>query len=48
VVAAIASLKTELPLETADDILSYKPEGIHKIAPRPVLIIGRVGLSHWV
>ncbi len=38
---AIASLKTELPLETADDILSYKPEEvIHKIAPRPVLIIG--------
>src|SRR5215471_4310265 len=38
---AIASLKTELPLETADDILSYRPEEvIHKIAPRPVLIIG--------
>lgn len=38
---AIASLKTELPLETADDILSYKPEEvIHKIAPRPVLLIG--------
>jgi pimeloyl-ACP methyl ester carboxylesterase len=38
---AIAALKTELPLETADDILSYKPEEvIHKIAPRPVLIIG--------
>jgi fermentation-respiration switch protein FrsA (DUF1100 family) len=38
---AIASLKTELPLETADDILSYKPEAvIDKIAPRPVLIIG--------
>jgi hypothetical protein len=38
---AIASLKTELPLETADDILSYKPEEvIHKISPRPLLIIG--------
>jgi len=38
---AIASLKTELPLETADDILSYKPEEVvHKIAPRPLLIIG--------
>ncbi len=38
---AIASLKTELPLETADDILSYKPEAvIHQISPRPVLIIG--------
>jgi hypothetical protein len=38
---AIASLKTELPLETADDILSYKPEEvIHQISPRPVLIIG--------
>ena len=38
---AIASLKTELPLETADDILSYKPEAVvHQIAPRPLLIIG--------
>lgn len=38
---AIASLKTELPLETADDILSYKPEAVvHLIAPRPLLIIG--------
>ena len=37
----IAALKTELPLETADDILSYKPEAVaHLIAPRPVLIIG--------
>jgi len=38
---AIASLKTELPLETADDILSYKPEAVvHQIAPRPLLVIG--------
>ena len=38
---AIASLKTELPLETAEDILSYKPEAVvHQIAPRPLLIIG--------
>jgi hypothetical protein len=38
---AIASLKTELPLETAEDILSYKPETVaHLIAPRPLLIIG--------
>jgi fermentation-respiration switch protein FrsA (DUF1100 family) len=38
---AIASLKTELPLETAEDILSYKPEEVvHLIAPRPLLIIG--------
>lgn len=37
----IAALKTELPLETADDILSYKPEAVaHLIAPRPVLVIG--------
>ena len=37
----IASLKSELPLETADNMLSYKPEAvIHQIAPRPVLIIG--------
>jgi len=38
---AIASLKTELPLETAEDILAYKPEEVvHRIAPRPLLIIG--------
>ena len=37
----IAALKTELPIETADDILSYKPEAVaHLISPRPVLIIG--------
>lgn len=37
----IAALKTELPLETADDLLSYKPEAVaHLISPRPVLIIG--------
>jgi uncharacterized protein len=37
----IAALKTELPLETADDILSYKPEAVaHLIAPRPLLVIG--------
>lgn len=37
----IASLKSELPLETAEDLLYYKPEAVvHKIAPRPVLFIG--------
>lgn len=37
----IASLKSELPLETADDLLTYKPEAVvHQIAPRPLLIIG--------
>jgi len=37
----IASLKSELPLETAEDIMSYKPEAVvHQIAPRPLLIIG--------
>lgn len=37
----IASLKSELPLETADDLLTYKPEAVvYQIAPRPVLFIG--------
>jgi len=37
----IASLKSELPLETAEDMMSYKPEAVvHQIAPRPLLIIG--------
>ncbi|MGE0823963.1 MAG: alpha/beta hydrolase [Candidatus Binatia bacterium] len=37
----IAALKSELPLETADDILSYKPEAVvAQIAPRPLLVIG--------
>jgi len=37
----IASLKSELPLETAEDIMFYKPEAVvHQIAPRPLLIIG--------
>lgn len=37
----VASLKSELPLETAEDIMSYKPEQVvHLIAPRPLLIIG--------
>jgi hypothetical protein len=37
----IASLKSELPLETADDLMSYKPEAVAaEIAPRPLLIIG--------
>lgn len=37
----IASLKSELPLETADDLLTYKPEAVvHQIAPRPLLLIG--------
>src|SRR5262249_56168793 len=36
----IASLKSELPLETAEDIMSYKPESfVHQIAPRPLLLI---------
>src|SRR2546422_122557 len=37
----IASLKSELPIETAEDIMHYKPEAVvHKISPRPVLLIG--------
>lgn len=37
----IAALKSELPLETADDLLTYKPEAVvHHLAPRPLLIIG--------
>jgi pimeloyl-ACP methyl ester carboxylesterase len=37
----IAALKSELPLETAEDIMSYKPEAVvQDIAPRPLLIIG--------
>lgn len=37
----IASLKSELPLETAEDIMFYKPEAVvQQIAPRPLLIIG--------
>src|SRR4051812_17737146 len=37
----IASLKSELPLETAEDMMSYTPEAVvHQIAPRPLLIIG--------
>lgn len=37
----IAALKSELPLETAEDMMSYKPEAVvHQIAPRPLLIIG--------
>jgi len=36
-----AALKTELPLETADDLMAYKPEAeVHLIAPRPLLLIG--------
>jgi alpha-beta hydrolase superfamily lysophospholipase len=31
----------ELPLETAEDLISYKPEAVvHQISPRPLLIIG--------
>jgi len=37
----LSSLKSELLLETADDLLSYKPEEVvDRIAPRPLLIIG--------
>ena len=37
----LSSLKSELLLETADDLLSYKPEDVvDRISPRPLLIIG--------
>jgi len=39
--AATKALTVELPLEAADDLLTYKPElEIHRIAPRPVFVIG--------
>jgi fermentation-respiration switch protein FrsA (DUF1100 family) len=38
---SLAQLKSELPLETAEDIMYYKPEAtVHEISPRPLLIIG--------
>ncbi len=39
--AATKSLNVEMPLETADDLLTYKPDlEVHRIAPRPVFMIG--------
>ena len=30
-----------MPLETADDLLTYKPElEVHRVAPRPLFVIG--------
>jgi uncharacterized protein len=38
---ATKALSVELPLETADDLLTYKPElEVHRISPRPLLVIG--------
>ncbi len=37
----LSQLKSELPLETAEDIMHYKPEAVvHLIAPRPLLLVG--------
>jgi alpha-beta hydrolase superfamily lysophospholipase len=37
----VAAADIELPLETAGDLISYKPETVvHRISPRPLLIIG--------
>jgi len=39
--AATKALSVEMPLETADDLLTYKPElEVHRIAPRPLFVIG--------
>lgn len=36
----LAALRITLPLETADDIMSYHPERVvHEIAPRPLLLV---------
>jgi predicted acyl esterase len=36
----LKALRITLPLETADDIMSYRPERVvHEIAPRPLLLI---------
>lgn len=38
---ATAALKVEMPLETADDLLTYACEDdVHRIAPRPLFVIG--------
>lgn len=39
--AATKALTVEMPLETADDLLTYKPElEVHRISPRPLFVIG--------
>ena len=39
--AATKALTVEMPLETADDLLTYKPElEVDRIAPRPLFVIG--------
>jgi uncharacterized protein len=39
--AATKALSVEMPLETADDLLTYKPElEVHRISPRPLFVIG--------
>lgn len=39
--AATKALTVEMPLETADDLLTYRPEDdVARIAPRPVFLIG--------
>jgi hypothetical protein len=39
--SATKALSVELPLETADDLLTYKPElEVHRISPRPLFVIG--------
>ena len=39
--AATKALTVEMPLETADDLLTYKPElDVDRIAPRPLFVIG--------
>jgi dipeptidyl aminopeptidase/acylaminoacyl peptidase len=36
----LKALRITLPLETADDIMSYRPERVvHEIAPRPLLLV---------
>lgn len=38
---ATSALNLELPLETADDLMTYSPESeVHRIAPRPLFVIG--------
>ena len=38
---ATKALTVEMPLETADDLLTYKPElDVHAISPRPLFVIG--------
>jgi dipeptidyl aminopeptidase/acylaminoacyl peptidase len=39
--AELKALRITFPLETAEDIISYKPEKVvHEISPRPLLLIG--------